>query len=432
MLEFDVTSQPLDDPERLQLLFAAVAREKKIALAISGGVDSLALLVLARKWADSLSQPPEFIVLTVDHGLRAAAKEEVQFVKTVAAQFGFETEILTGAIDDPTSGLQAKARALRYGLMGQVMEARGIDVLLTAHHLDDQAETVLMRLARGSGVSGMGGMAPFTLRHSIILARPLLDIRRAELEAFVAGLGIEPINDPSNHNMNFERVRWRKFMPELDAAGMSAAKIGIAATRLRRADQALIELTEKLYEQLFLIDPFGCVYFETDRLLAQPAELAIRLLFRAIDDAGGENSSPTLTQIEKLYDHLSANLTHMKGVTIGGCGLKFSDGLGQIFREVGRMPLQPKELVAGMNHNWDNRFQIIVSSDCASPICVSPAIDFSRKKLDSLLPGLPYVPIEAVRSAPILTAGDEILAIGEHAMSSKVDVFRTFGPNALM
>jgi tRNA(Ile)-lysidine synthase len=432
MLDFDMTSQPLDSEERLQFMFAAVAREPRIALAVSGGVDSLALMVLAKRWADSLPKAPELTVFSVDHGLRDEAKDEVQFVKNFAHELGIEAVILTGTIDDPSSALQAKARALRYGLMGEAMAQRDIDVLLTAHHLDDQAETVLMRLARGSGVSGMGGMAPFTLRHGITLARPLLHVTRSELEAFIGAIDVEPINDPSNHNMNFERVRWRKFMPALNEAGMSAEKIGISATRLRRADQALIELTETLYEQLFLIDPFGCVYFETDKLLAQPAELGIRLLFRALDDAGGENASPTLTQIEKLYDHITASLTQMKGVTIGGCGLKFAEGLGQIFREVGRMPQQSKELVAGMNHNWDNRFHIIVSPDCASPICVSPAIDFSRKKLDSLLPGLPYVPIEAVRSAPVLTAGDEILAIGEHAMSSKVDVFRTFGPNALM
>ena len=432
MLNQSAHQLPLDDPDRLSLLFAAVADAQHIALAVSGGVDSLSLLHLTAKWRGQTTNPPAITVLTVDHGLRAEAQEETAFVAQTAAALGLEVQILRGEVTDPESGLQAKARELRYSLMGEAMHVLGIHTLLTGHHLDDQAETILMRLARGSGITGLGGMAPFTVRGDIALVRPLLNVTRQELEDYVGRLDLDPVRDPSNHNLNFERVRWRKLMPQLQELGMSSEKMGNAAMRLRRADQALIELTEQLYADLILIDPFGCVHFETEMLIKQPAELGVRLLFRAIDDAGGEHDVPSLSQVEKLYDHISANIIGLSDLTVGGCGIKFKDGMGQIFRELGRMPDEKICVQPGGTYLWDKRFRVLVAEDHADDIVIAPAADFSRKKLDNLLPDLPFVPIQAVRSSPLVMCGDDILALGEHVMTSQVDVFCTFGPNALM
>jgi len=426
------TETRLDDPDHLQLLFAPIASEQHIGLAVSGGVDSLALLLLVSRWCALLEKPPEVVVFSVDHGLREAAKEETKFVASVATELGFEAHILAGQIENPGSRLQEKARALRYALIGQAMDDQGISCLLTAHHCDDQAETVMMRWSRGSGLSGLGGMAKVSVRQDMFVFRPLLDVRRHELEAFIAESGRAPVDDPSNRDAHFERVRWRQFMPDLADAGLNAEMINLSAKRLRRADSALVEMTEQIYEDQFVIDPFGCLFFDLAALMKHPTEIGIRLLGRALDDAGGKTHIPALVQVEAFYDHLQSGVFGFKGLTLGGCGIKVKDGMVQMYREVGRISDGKIEIAPGQSQRWDNRFQIIVAQDMSSPVCVSPAIGITRNVLDKMMPNLSHVPMQAVHSAPMIVAQDQILAIGEHVLDEGVDVFRTFGPNALI
>ncbi|WP_299347394.1 tRNA lysidine(34) synthetase TilS [uncultured Maritalea sp.] len=432
MLSGPITDFPLDDPDRVSLLFAPVQNEHQLGLAVSGGADSLALMLLVARWCELQDTPPKVVVFSVDHGLREAAKLETKFVATVAEDLGFDVQILVGQIDNPQSRLQEKARALRYGLIGNAMEELGINCLLTGHHSDDQAETVMMRLSRGSGVSGLGGMAKISVREGLFVFRPLLDVTHLQLEAFVRANDLTPVDDPSNTDAHFERVRWRSFMPKMVEAGLSANMIGLSAKRLRRADQALNELTEQLYEDQFVIDPFGCLFFDLSALIKQPTEIGIRLLARALDDAGGATQMPTLSQVETLYEHLQAGIFGFKGLTLGGCGITLKDGIVQIFREAGRLRNESMSLVAGSSVRWDNRFQIIVAQDRTSPVCVAPAIEITRNMLDTLLPGLAHVPMQAVQAAPLIVADQQILAIGEHVLADGVDIFRVFGPNALI
>jgi len=432
MLGTAVTDLPLDDPDRLNLIFAPLQGEDHVGLAVSGGVDSLALMLLLAKWRAMQNTPPHVMVFTVDHGLREAAKSETEFVAATAEELGFESQILKGVIENPGARLQEKARALRYGLIGQAMEGLGIHCLMTGHHCDDQAETVLMRFSRGSGVNGLAGMATISVRHGLFVFRPLLDLGRGQLETFVAQSGIVPIDDPSNRNMNFERVRWRQFMPALNEAGLSSEMISMSARRLRRADDALAEMTERFYEEEFVIDPFGCLYFDLAALIEHPAEIGVRLLARALDDAGGLTHMPSLAQVEALLENLRSGIFGFKGMTLGGCGIKVKDGIAQIYREVGRLSDVTVEIAPGNSIRWDNRFQIIVAQDLTSPVCVAPAIEFTRKMLDDVLPDLPDVPMQAVRCAPMITQNKQILALGEHALDQGVDVFRVFGPNALI
>ncbi|MGJ8529081.1 tRNA lysidine(34) synthetase TilS [Maritalea sp.] len=431
MLKGALADLSLDDPDRLNLLFAPMGDVDHFALAVSGGVDSLALMVLAAKWRTQQSSPVEITVFTVDHGLRPEAKQETQFVANTARALGLEVQILTGTIEAPESGLQVKARALRYGLIGEAMDRLGISTLLTGHHLDDQTETVLMRLARGSGVTGLGGMSRQSVRDDMFLFRPFLDVTREQLERVVARQEYLPVNDPSNESRDFERVRWRQFMPQLHDAGLTNDMVGLSAQRLRRADDALRQWAEQEYEEAFAIDPFGCVYFDIKALMKQPVELGVRLLARALDDAGGVSQTASLAQLEALHDHFTSGHYAFKGLTLGGCGIKVNQNIGQIFREAGRLQGKPIMLDAGQSAKWDNRFQIIVAPDVRSPIRVSPATEITRNLLENMLPDLPFVPIEAVRAAPMVSSPEQIMAIGEHILAEGVDVFRTFGPNAL-
>ena len=181
-----------------------------------------------------------------------------------------------------------------------------------------------------------------------------------------------------------------------------------------------------------MIDPFGCLFFDLADLNKQPAEIAIRLLARALDDAGGEGQMPTLLQVEALFEHFQSGVFAFKGLTLGGCGIKVKDGIGQIYREAGRLSDAAITVQSGHSTRWDNRFQIIAAPDLTSPLCVVPAIDMTRNMLDNILPGLPYVPMQAVHSAPLVFVEDHIMALGEHVLAEGVDVFRSFGPNALI
>ena len=167
----------------LAALFAPVAGRAVLGLAVSGGGDSLALMLLAARWARALATPPRLIVYTLDHRLRPEAAAEAAFVVETAAGLGLAARALCWPGAKPASGRPAAARAARYRLIGAAMLADGAELLLTAHHRDDQAETVLMRLAHGSGLEGLRGMARFADVEGVPVFRPLLEVAPAELRA---------------------------------------------------------------------------------------------------------------------------------------------------------------------------------------------------------------------------------------------------------
>ncbi|MCE9651242.1 MAG: tRNA lysidine(34) synthetase TilS, partial [Parvibaculum sp.] len=220
----------------------ALARLKpsaSLAVAFSGGPDSLALLVLAAQWAGR-SRARKLVALTVDHGLRAGSAAEARACARMAKALGVSHRILVWRGAKPKADIQAAARAARYRLLAQACIAEGAGDLLVAHHLEDQAETFLLRLARGSGVDGLAGMAASRrLDRDLRLLRPLLDVPRARLMAVVKRAGIEAIQDPSNDNPRFDRVRARRLMAELSTLGLDASRLASTAAHMARVRAAL-------------------------------------------------------------------------------------------------------------------------------------------------------------------------------------------------
>jgi tRNA(Ile)-lysidine synthase len=212
----------LSDPAVLEELFAPVADKSTLGLAVSGGADSLALMLMAVRWASGRANPPRLIVYSVDHGLRPEAADEVQFVLAEAARLGLPARGLAWREGHPATGLQEAAREARYRLIGAAMAEDGAEVLMTAHHRNDQAETVLMRLAHGSGIEGLKGMEPFSQVVGVPIFRPLLETDPAELAGFVGEARLTPIADPSNTDAAYERVRWRALLPQLAAKGLDS------------------------------------------------------------------------------------------------------------------------------------------------------------------------------------------------------------------
>jgi len=222
------------DPDAL---FAPLAAEPALLLAVSGGPDSVALMLLAARWS---RRPEKTVVATVDHGLRPQAHEEGQSVARWARALGFAPRLLRWEGPKPATRLQERAREARYALLAAC--AREIDphcAVVTAHHAEDQAETILFRLARGSGVAGLGGMARASSLDGLKLLRPLLDIPKASLEAVCAEVGHPFFRDPSNENPLFARTKLRALAATLSAQGLDRNALLRLGSRATRAEAAL-------------------------------------------------------------------------------------------------------------------------------------------------------------------------------------------------
>ncbi len=208
-------------------------------LAVSGGPDSVALMWLAARWRRAMTRGPDIIAVTVDHGLRSEAAREARDVKRLATQLGMTHRIVRWTGVKPKSGLPAAARDARYRLLAKTARANGALHILTAHTRDDQAETVLMRMSRGSGIAGLSAMARETVREGIILARPFLHVPKSRLIATLKKARIAYAEDPTNRDVSFARPRLRALMPALADEGCDARNLARLASRLARANAAL-------------------------------------------------------------------------------------------------------------------------------------------------------------------------------------------------
>ena len=250
------------------------APASRIGVAVSGGPDSLALLLLA-----AAARPGEVEAATVDHALRAGSLAEAEMVAELCGRLGIPHSILTARWNEqPQSAIQERARSERYRLLGFWAEERGLSALATGHHADDQAETLLMRLARGAGVRGLAGMRPrsITPASHIRLIRPLLGWRSAELRQICDEAGIASADDPSNDDERFERVRVRHAL--VDADWLDAAALARSAAHLADADNALDWAAKVEWKQAAFVTDESVSYRPGDA----PSEILRRIAARAV------------------------------------------------------------------------------------------------------------------------------------------------------
>lgn len=289
-------------------LLEPFAKEKVVAVAVSGGPDSTALLCVAAQWRASRKGGPDVLALTVDHGLRKGSSREANAVKQLAKKLGIAHRTLRWIGDKPRTGLQEKAREARYALLASAAKKAGARILLTAHTLDDQAETVLFRLLRGSGPAGLQAMAersPCPGAPWLTLARPLLAISKARLIATLEVAQIDFAEDPSNRDPRHARPRLRALVPQLEAEGLSAARLSLLARRMQRSEEALRRSVADALSQVSL-SPWGegaRIVFDRDAFARLPAEIAIRLLGKAISHAG--TGPVELGKLETLFEQLA-------------------------------------------------------------------------------------------------------------------------------
>lgn len=288
------------------MLLADLADVPVLILAISGGPDSIALLLLAARWRASRKRGPTLVAVTVDHGLRVESKREANAVKKLARSLGVPHRTLRWTGRKPKTGLQQAARNARYKLLAEAARKADGRHMLTAHTLDDQAETVLIRLARGSGVSGLAAMARSTEIEGVTLVRPLLDIPKSRLIATVKAAGVPFADDPSNRDPRFTRARLRGLLPVLEREGLVPRRLALLARRVRRANAALESAVEEAVAAL-APQPWperGLVNFAAGAFFRLPAEVGLRLLGRAVARAGDEGPVE-LAKLEALHASLT-------------------------------------------------------------------------------------------------------------------------------
>ncbi|MBB4374141.1 tRNA(Ile)-lysidine synthase [Bradyrhizobium sp. cir1] len=294
-------------------LFADLRSAPALVLAVSGGPDSVALMWLAARWQRSLSRGPRLTVVTVDHGLRVEAAREAREVKRLAAELGLPHRTLRWRGAKPKTGLPAAARQARYRLLAQAAREAGASHVLTAHTRDDQAETLLMRMLRGSGLAGLSAMARLSARDGVVLARPLLDVPKSQLIATLRRAKIGFADDPTNRDTAFTRPRLRTLLPQLAAEGGDARSLARLAGRLARANAAVEVLTDGAERFLRLTDrddaPHGpgVRSFDGAAFASLPEEVRLRLLLRAINALGHEGPVE-LGKVETLLSVLDQAL----------------------------------------------------------------------------------------------------------------------------
>jgi tRNA(Ile)-lysidine synthase len=284
---------------QIDALFAPLGRARSLLIAVSGGPDSTALLLMAVEWARRRGRI-SIEAATVDHGLRPESAEEAKAVAALCARLGVAHRILQWKGAKPLSRLQERAREARYRLLVDDAKAIGADALVTAHHADDQAETVLFRLLRGSGVAGLRGMELTTTRDGMTIARPLIGLKKRELVAFAQARGAPFVDDPSNADPRFARTRLRALLARLGEAGLDAEALDRLARRAGETEQALAHMTAEVEARL---GPEGPI--DARALYAAPTAIVQRILALRIAAAGGRD--PTRIGLEKI-EALAAGL----------------------------------------------------------------------------------------------------------------------------
>lgn len=340
----------------------------RIAVACSGGADSLATTLCTDRWARALGG--DTTALIVDHAMRPDSSDEAARVARWLDGRAIENVILTRRGPPPTADRQAAARRARYALLTGWCRAAGVLHLVLGHHRQDQAETVLLRLARGSGVDGLAGMAPVVEMPDVRLLRPLLDVARERLIAYLESQGQAFIVDPSNDDPIFARARLRRMQPALSAEGMTDERLAGTGRRMARARVALESAATDLLASTTALYPQGYARLAPEPLLAVPEEVGLRALARLLTCVGGAEYTPRLDRIETLYRWLREG--RGAGRTLGGCCVLRRSAEILVCREPSAVA-DPVPAIDGAL--WDGRFRLRLHGGAPNHIWLGPLGD---------------------------------------------------------
>ena len=283
---------------------------QKLAVAVSGGVDSVCLLC----WLADMGLHP--IALHVNHGLRDVAAAEAQYVQDLCAARGIECHVFEWTGDKPTTGLEAAARGARYKMMTDFCRENNVDALLVAHQADDQIETFLMNLGRGSGLSGLAAMRPVSVRDGVKIVRPLLNVWRRELKQYCDDNGIKYCTDAMNSDAKYTRVRIRQNRHLMaDALGISDERILLAINNLNRVRDAI---ETNVADLVAAVKNGRRAVFLDSFLFDQDDNIRLKFIGTLIQQIGGDNYQPRLNSLRRALSYLGGDCKF----TLGHCTVR--------------------------------------------------------------------------------------------------------------
>lgn len=403
-----------DLQSRFDAALNAVHKGGGLGLAVSGGGDSIAMLHLAHDWARRADEAIRIAV--VDHGLRPESAAEAEGVSRAAAALGHPATILRWADWSGSGNVQAAARDARYRLIGEWARGLGITAVALGHTLEDQAETVLMRLARGSGVDGLSGMSARRGAESIAWLRPMLGLRRNDLRSWLRAERIGWVDDPSNDDPRYDRVRMRGALDELAKLGITAEKLARTADHMRDARSALDHATADLAAKSARWGLCGELRIDLGPLRAAPIEIVRRLIRAALTRVSGGTYGPRADAEAKL-------IVAMMGLRLGGgrslhgCLIRPDGPAGVVLvREASALD-QTGVTIDRAGQMWDRRFRLVAKAPASdarlAPLGGAGAAELSaldRKGLWEPPQGWCAAPRSAQLSTPALWRGNALLA----------------------
>lgn len=345
------------DPLRL---FSDIDTSNGLVVAVSGGSDSLALLLLLHDFFLRQPLPPPLLAVTIDHGLRMESAQEAMCVAAFCQAHGINHRTLIWQGNKPQSGISAAAREARYALLAKAADEAGTKIILTGHTLDDQAETLAMRALRGEG-AGLAGMAPATLYDGHVwIVRPLLSLRRNELRDWLSARKIDWIDDPSNEDPAYERVRIRKNLTEAEIEMLAQQALQAGCVRT-----ALSQKAGRLVERFMTCPAPGLYQLERDLFVADANEPGLLAFRAALATIGGTPRLPDPDRSRTLFLRLVAGIAeHVTGgvtgrvtrrVTLSRIVVEMRPNAVFLWREARHLPDIESD---GKAMIWDRRFHI--------------------------------------------------------------------------
>lgn len=365
-------------------LLSGMNSASRVAVAVSGGPDSMALAICLQRWATTHNA--EILALIVDHGLRPESERESRETKDRLAQLGLPAEILQWKHPPIITRLHATARKARYNLLVEACQRHGMKDLLLAHQREDQAETILMRLAKGSGVDGLAGIKAQTMMGDVRILRPFLSIPRRRLIVTCETAGVAFITDPSNQSSKFARGRLRRVMPLLEDEGLTVERLVELASRAAEAREALDYYTKEFLRVSSQRDVAGAIRIDLDRLRAVPRAIAARALTAALQNIHMDDYPPEQASLNRLLDAV-LNHEEMPVCTLHGCLIGKTDNQATLMREVSAIT-DEKSVEPGKTVIWDGRWGLQFGADLENSYTVRPLGHPAHELLDNLAPDL--------------------------------------------
>ena len=334
-----------------------------VAVGVSGGVDSLALCLLAHTWGEQ--NGVKLTALTVDHGLRKESAREAAQVKSWLTRRGIAHVTLVLDQPFPRYGIQAFARKWRFQLLGDWCRTNLVDVVMLAHTIEDQMETICMRILADSGPEGLSGMRRNTVVRGLRIVRPLLKISKGRLVATCKAFNQDWVVDPSNEDTKYCRVKIRQLMPYIEKAGLESNKMVRLASSMEKLRNAFNNFSVSFIKKNGGILKTGIAWINLSSFEELPNKFKELLLLRLLVIIGGASWPSSKKKINRLIDSLKQE--KVTRITLGGCVIeKTILGKIWIYREIKRRCLSVV-IMPGEKRRWDNRFEVFQNFSLVKP-----------------------------------------------------------------